>query len=370
MGSYKHLSCEERTMIQLSLEQGCKLRAIARSLHRAPSSISRELRRNGWRAPEPGAKKGPGRPLLAGGYRAPLAQNRASRLAGTAQQPARLDPQGPLWPQVERLLRARHSPEQIAGILGDMNSDTPALRVSHETIYTALYALPRGQLRADLIACLRQARKSRRPRARGEDRRGGIPNMVSIHDRPAEIDERIVPGHWEGDLIKGARNASSVATLVERTSLFVTLGKMENATADAAVISFSTVLNRIDAQRRLSMTYDQGREMAKHEQLCAATGIKVYFADPHSPWQRGRNENTNGLLRQYMPKGTDLSVFTQAELDDIAWEMNTRPRKSLGWKCPAELFMPESFDVRQHHHEIVAMGEAFRAQRAAVALRP
>ncbi|MEX3547876.1 MAG: IS30 family transposase [Burkholderia sp.] len=293
-------------MFQLNLEQGCKLRAMARSLHRAPNSISRELRRNGWRAPEPAAKKGPGSPLLAGSYRAPLAQQRARHLAGTTQ-PARLGPQGPLWATVERLLRERHSPEQIAGILRNMNPDEPTLRASHETIYTALYALPRGH------ACLRQARKSRWARSK-DRRRGKIANLISIHDRPAEIDERIVLGHWEGDLIKGARNASSVATLVERTSLFVTLGKMGNATADAEVTSFSTNLNRIDAQRRLSMTYDQGRERAKHEQISEATGIKVYFADPHSPWQRGRNENTNGLLRQYMPKGTDLAVFSQGGL--------------------------------------------------------
>ncbi|MEX3548158.1 MAG: IS30 family transposase [Burkholderia sp.] len=176
----------------------------------------------------------------------------------------------------------------------------------------------------------------------------------------------------EGDLIKGARNAFSVATLVERTSLFVTPRKMKNATADAAATLFSTNLNRIDAQRRLSMTYDQGREMAKHEQISEATGIKVYFADPHSPWRRGRNENTTGLLSQYMhmPKGTDLAVFSQVALDDIGWKMNTRPRKSLGWKCPAALFMPESFAVRQHHHEIVALDDVLRAQRASVALRP
>ncbi|MEX3606551.1 MAG: IS30 family transposase [Burkholderia sp.] len=170
--------------------------------------------------------------------------------------------------------------------------------------------------------------------------------------------------------MKGAHNASSVATLVERASLFVTLGKMENASVAAAVTSCGMILNRIDVQRRLSMTYDQGREMARHEQLCETTGIKVYFADPHSPWQRGRNENTNGLLRQYMPKGTDLAMFSQAELDDIAWQINTRPRKSLGWTCPAELFMPESGDVRQHHHEIVALGDALRAQPASAALQP
>jgi IS30 family transposase len=236
-----------------------------------------------------------------------------------------------------------------------MHPDEPTLQVSHETIYTALYAMPRGELRAELIACLRQARKSRRPRARGEDRRGTIPNMVSIHMRPPEIDARVIPGHWEGDLIKGARNASAVGTLVERTTLFVALARMDNATADAAVTGFGTVLNRIDAQRRLSLTYDQGREMAQHERLSEMTGVDVYFADPHSPWQRGINENTNGLLRQYFPKGTDLSRFTQAELDAVAWQLNTRPRKSLDFRCPAELFMPESFDVFKHHHQLVAL---------------
>ena len=236
-----------------------------------------------------------------------------------------------------------------------MNPDEPTLQVSHETIYTALYAMPRGALRTELIACLRQARKSRRPRARGEDRRGTIPNMTSIHLRPPEFDARIIPGHWEGDLIKGARNASAVGTLVERTTLFVTLARLDNASAAAAVTGFSTVLNRVAAQRRLSMTYDQGREMAHHARLSELTGVMVYFADPHSPWQRGINENTNGLLRQYFPKGMDLSGFTQAELDAVAWQLNTRPRKTLGWKCPAELFMPESFDFFKHHHQLVAL---------------
>jgi transposase, IS30 family len=352
--NYQQLSSEERTMIQLSLEQGCTLRAIARSVQRAPSTISRELRRNGWSDPATAARKR-GRPLVAGGYRAPLAQQRAELLAGSARTPARLALDGPLWTHVERLLRTAHSPEQIAGILRRMHPDEPRLQVSHETIYTALYAMPRGELRTELIACLRQARKTRRPRARGEDRRGTIPNMTSIHLRPPEVDERVIPGHWEGDLIKGARNASAVGTLVERTTLFVALAKVENASADAAVTGFGLVLNRIDAQRRLSLTYDQGREMARHEQLSAMTGVKVYFADPHSPWQRGINENTNGLLRQYFPKGTDLSQFSQAELDAVAWQMNTRPRKTLGWKCPAEVFMPESFDFFMHHHQLVAL---------------
>jgi IS30 family transposase len=179
--------------------------------------------------------------------------------------------------------------------------------------------------------------------------------MTSIHQRPPEIDERIIPGPWDGDLIKGARHASAVGTRVERTTLFVTLTRVDNASAEAAVTGFSTVLNRVAAQRRLSMTYDQGREMAQHERLSAITGVTVYFADPHSPWQRGINENTNGLLRQYFPKGIDLSSFTQAELDAVAWQLNTRPRKTLGWKCPAELFMPESFDFFKHHHQLVAL---------------
>jgi IS30 family transposase len=352
--NYKQLSCEERTMIQLSLEQGCKLRAIARSLQRAPSSISRELKRNGWIHPATASRKR-GRPPLAGGYRAALAQQRADVVAATPRCPPKLAWDGLLWRHVQRLLRACHSPEQIAGILRRMHPHDPRLQVSHETIYTALYAMPRGQLRTELIACLRQARKSRRPRARGQDRRGVIANMTSIHERPPEIDERVIPGHWEGDLIKGARNASAVGTLVERTTLFVALAKMDNASADAAVTGFGTVLNRIDAQRRLSLTYDQGREMAQHARLTAQTGVKVYFADPHSPWQRGINENTNGLLRQYLPKGIDLTLFSQAELDAIAWQLNTRVRKSLGWKCPAELFMPESFDFFQHHHQLVAL---------------
>ena len=236
-----------------------------------------------------------------------------------------------------------------------MQPDDPTLQVSHETIYTALYAMPRGVLGTEFSACLRQARKSRRPRARGADRRGTIPNMVSIHMRPPEIEDRVMPGHWEGDLIKGARNASAVGTLVERSTLFVALAKMDHATAAAAVTEFETVLHRINAQRRLSLTYDRGREMAQPERLAEMTSIKVYFADPHSPWQRGINENTNGLIRQYFPKRIDLAGFTQIELDAVAWQFSTRTRKSLGWKYPTELFMPDSPDFFQNHHQLVAL---------------
>ncbi|MDQ6983709.1 MAG: IS30 family transposase [Ghiorsea sp.] len=351
---YTHLNNEERSLIQVSLELGQSQADIARSLKRPRSCISRELVRNSWKKPSI-QRRSRGRPAIAGGYRSVDAQQRAMGNVSQARNPKRLIPESKLWDEVIPLLQDFHSPEQISGILKRMYPDDKSMQVSHETIYRAIYAIPRGALRKELIACLRQSRKSRRPRTRGEDRRGSIPNMVSIHDRPLEIEERIIPGHWEGDLIKGARNASSIGTLVERTSLFVTLVKLDSATAKDVEQGFAHVLNRIDAQKRLSMTYDQGREMAWHKLLATETGIKVYFADPHSPWQRGRNENTNGLLRQYLPKGTDLSVCSQQELDEIAWKLNTRPRKSLNFRCPAEIFMPESFDFHKHFAR-VALG--------------
>jgi IS30 family transposase len=192
-----------------------------------------------------------------------------------------------------------------------VHADTPSLQVSHETIYTAIYAMPRGALRTEVIGWLRFGHAKRRPRARGEDRRGRIPDMVSIHDRPPEIEDRLIPGHWEGDLIKGAQNRSAIGTLVERTPLFTVLSRMNDARAESALSGFSHVLNRIEAQGRLSLTYDQGREMAAHHRRTDATGGTVYFADPHSPWQRGINENPNGLLRQDLPQGRDLRGVTQ-----------------------------------------------------------
>ena len=351
---YQQLSIEERTMIQTQLAMGIKPAAIAVGLNRSASTLSRELHRNGWARPQ--ACRGPGRPAVAGGYRAGAAHQRAQACTVTPRVERRLRPGTALWKQVLRYLKAGYSPEQIAGTLALVHSQTPSLQVSHETIYTAIYAMPRGELRTAVIGWLRFGHAKRRPRARGEDRRGKIPDMVSIHDRPPEIEERLVPGHWEGDLIKGAYNRSAVGTLVERTTLFTVLSKMKDASAESALSGFSRVLNRIEAQKRLSMTYDQGREMAEHQRLTEATGVKVYFADPHSPWQRGINENTNGLLRQYLPKGTDLSRYTQAQLDAIAWQLNTRPRKSMGFRCPAELFTPEAFDFKQHHAALFALG--------------
>jgi IS30 family transposase len=210
--------------------------------------------------------------------------------------------------------------------------------VSHETIYTAIYAQPRGELRRQLIACLRHGHSTRMPRTRGTDRRGQIPDMVSIHVRPPEIEDRLLPGHWEGDFIKGANNQSSVGVLVERTSRLVLLAKMEDATAASALAGFSAKLNSIVAPLRQSFTYDQGKEMSRHQELAAATGVNVYFCDPHSPWQRGTCENTNGLLRQYLPKGTDLSVYSQDELDAIADSLNSRPRATHAFHSPFEVF--------------------------------
>ena len=340
---YSHLSLEERTLLQTQLEMGLSPAAIAAGLKRARSTVTREMARNGWLADA--VERGRGRPRKAGGYRARMAQQRAAFLAAKPRTERKLRPGTPLFGQVVGYLRQGLSPEQISRTLGAM---LEPVRLSHETIYTALYAMPRGQLRARVLTLLRRAHMRRRKRSAGHDRRGNIPNMTPIGERPSEVEERLVPGHWEGDLIKGRRNQSQVGTLVERSTLYVALVKLEDGRAETAAHGFAGILQRFDAQMRRSMTYDQGREMARHQDLTASTGVKVYFADPHSPWQRGRNENTNGLLRQYLPKGEDLSRYSQEELDGIAEMLNARPRKSLGWKAPAELFLPKgAFDFQK-----------------------
>jgi IS30 family transposase len=242
------------------------------------------------------------------------------------------------WRVVLTLLEWKWSPQQISGTLKRMWPNDPTRHVSHETIYTAIYAQPRGELRRQLIACLRHGHSTRMSRKRGTDRRGQIPDMVSIHVRPPEVDDRVMPGHWEGDFIKGAGNQSSVGVLVERTSRLVLLAKMEDATAASALAGFTAKLNSITAPLRQSFTYDQGKEMTRHQELSAATGVRVYFCDPHSPWQRGTCENTNGLLRQYLPKGTDLSIYSQDELDAIADSLNSRPRATHAFHSPFEVF--------------------------------
>ncbi|MEM5373438.1 IS30 family transposase, partial [Paraburkholderia azotifigens] len=308
---YQQLQPEERITIASMKQQGLSVRAMARTLGRPTSTVSRELTRNTC-------------PVR--GYASVLAQGISSTRRAAARPPRKLDHQGALSRIVLSLLSWKWSPQQISGTLKRIWPEDPSMHVSHETIYTAIYAQPRGELRRQLIACLRHGHNTRMSRKRGTDRRGQIPDMVSIHVRPPEVDDRLMPGHWEGDFIKGAGNQSSVGVLVERTSRLVLLAKMEDATAASALAGFTAKLNSIAAPLRQSFTYDQGKEMTRHQELSAATGVRVYFCDPHSPWQRGTCENTNGLLRQYLPKGTDLSIYTQIELDAIADSLNSRPR--------------------------------------------
>ena len=322
----RKLTVEDRVVIDLRRKDGWGVRAIARELGRSPSVISTEIGRG--REPD-------------GSYAAGSAQAAAAARRNRSGRRAKLASDSPLFAEVANLLRLQWSPEQIAGRrkrLEDGTEMSSGLRVSHEAIYQAIYAVPRGELRRELLACLRQGKPQRGRRSKDGERRGRICDMTSIHERPAAVEGRLVPGHWEGDLIKGAGNRSSVGTLVERTSRKVVLVKLADAKAETARDGFAAGLLAVPAPLRLTLTYDQGKEMARHKELAALTGLRVYFADPHAPWQRGSNENTNGLLRQYLPKGTDLSVFSQAELDAIATRLNSRPRKTLGFATPDEVF--------------------------------
>ena len=332
--SYRHLSADERETLSLGLAHSHSVRTMARVLGRAPSTVSREVARNATR----------GQP-----YRAWTAQTQAVARAGQPRRPRKLaDPW--LWQYVQAQLAEGCSPEQIAGRLRRAYPDDMRKQLSTETVYAGLYILPRGTLRSELLAALRQARKARRPRARGIDRRGHIPNMTSIAERPANVATRIVPGHWEGDLLKGARNTSAIGTLVERTTRLVLLARMEGTDATSARQGFTKKLRHVPAALRKTLTYDRGKEMAEHEQLAQRLTIQIFFADPHSPWQRGTNENTNGLLRQYLPKGTDLSGYTQRELNAIAHRLNTRPRKCLDFATPLEVY------AQLRHDSPVALG--------------
>jgi IS30 family transposase len=318
---------DERNTIHRRRLEGASLRAIARELERPASTVAREIARN-----EPTTS-----------YDAGAAERRYHRHRSRGRR--KLAPGTALWHGVVMDLYRGWPPEQIAGWRRRRHPDEPAQRVSHETIYLALYALPRGELRTALLAQLRPGHKVRRPRSRGQDRRGGLKNMTSIHDRPAEVADRTVPGHWEGDLIKGAGNRSAVGTLVERTSRYVILARMDGTGADAALEAFTRKFRRIPAEVRKTLTYDQGKEMARHAELARRVSIKVYFADPHSPWQRPSNENANGLIREYLPKGMDLSGVSQAQLNTIARRLDDRPRKVLGFTTPAEVFQQHILNV-------------------------
>lgn len=322
---YRQLDYQDRQTIAIAREQGLSIRAIARMLKRSASTISREISRNSGGA----------------SYSCHFAQQRVARRRRHSRGAPKLMIGNVLFESVRALLQLHWSPQQVAGHLAKLHPHEAALRVSHESIYNVIYAQPRGELRRELIACLRLARTKRWPRSRGEDRRGQIADLLSIHVRPPAIEDRQFPGHWEGDLIKGSGNLSAVGTLVERSTRLLMLVKLPHpnpATAAHVLEAFTDKLNGIAQPLRKTLTYDRGKEMAHHVQLTANTGMAVYFCDPHSPWQRGTNENTNGLVRQFLPKGTDLSSYSQEQLDGIADLMNGRPRKTLGWHSPLEVY--------------------------------
>lgn len=327
---YEQLTPEERAVIMTMRAQGHSMRGIAQLLRRAPSSISRELARN--------AAAGSGICSARSVYDARSAGRRARRLRFKQRRSYKLHPDGVLFGVVRYFLHERWSPRQIAGTLALMWPNDPALRVSHESIYNCIYARAKGELRRELIACLRRAQSKRMPRSRGTDRRGQLPEVLSIHMRPPEASDRAFPGHWEGDLIKGVGNRSAVGVLVERSSRLVMLAKMRDCTAASALEAFTAKLQSVAVPMRRTLTKTQGKEMARHAELAQATGIRVYFCDPHSPWQRGTCENINGLIRQYLPKGTDLSVYSQEELDAIADQLNNRPRAVHGFYPPIAVY--------------------------------
>jgi IS30 family transposase len=367
------LSFAEREEIALLTAQRCGVRVIARRLGRSPSTISRELRRNAatrggkleyrasiaqWKADR--AVRRPKTAKLAGNHR--LRQYVHDRLAGTIRHPDGTQVPGPevRWigrrhgRRQDRRWATAWSPEQIARRLPIDFPDDETMRISHEAIYQALYVQGRGALRRELAACLRTGRALRVPRARTRGRgKNFVTPDVMISERPAEAEDRAVPGHWEGDLIVGL-NSSAIGTLVERSTRFTMLlhlppmqghgggARAKNGPAlaghgaQAVRDAIASTITTLPDQLRRSLTWDQGAEMAQHAQIRIDTGLAIYFCDPHSPWQRGSNENTNGLLRQYFPKGTDLSRHSAQDLDAVAAALNSRPRKTLDWKTPAE----------------------------------
>lgn len=322
MPTYHHLSPIEREEISRGLAQGLSLRAIATPLGRSPSSLSREIRRNEGLS----------------GYRAYSAGRRAWRRTLIPRQQPFTALRPALWELAQDLLRLQWSPEQISSWLRETYDDA-AMHVSHETIYAALYVLPRGTLRKELLFHLRQRHRQRRKRGKLlHDRRGQIPDLVSIHDRPADVEGREIAGHWEGDMLLGKSGTGALGTLVERKTRYVMLCKLSKCSATEAWRKMARRFEALPEKLRLSMTYDRGQEMRNHAKLTTAAKVKVYFCDPQSPWQRGTNENTNGLLRQYFPKGIDMRKVTTKDLRFVEERLNGRPRKVLRWLTPHEVF--------------------------------
>jgi transposase, IS30 family len=319
--SGRFLQAWEREEIAVGLALGLPYRQIAARLAagRSASTVSREVRRNSVR----------------GTYRGHLAQRNAEERS-RRPKPAKLAVNEELRRWVGGKLKKNWSPEQVSAALKRQFPGRPEMRVSPETIYQSIYVQGRGALRRELARHLRTGRAVRQPRRKDGERRGKLPGMVLLSDRPAEAADRAVPGHWEGDLIDGKGGKSHIGTLVERSTRFTMLVPLPGKSAEVFAAALTPVIAGLPDALRRSLTWDQGKEMALHAQIAVAADCKIYFADPHSPWQRGSNENTNGLLRQYFPKGSDLSVHSPQHLQAVADELNERPRKTLGWKTPAE----------------------------------
>lgn len=319
MPSPQRLSLAEREEIRAGVVAGKSFTAIAAELGRSVSTVSREVGSNGGRAQ----------------YRAWQAHCRAEQQARRPKT-FKLDRQ-PLVEVVTAWLEELWSPREIAGRLRLEFPHDPMMQVSHETIYQSLFVQGRGELRRELARCLRSGRAQRRPRPKVATGQGKIPDMVMISERPAEIEDRAVPGHWEGDLIIGKNGKSAIGTLVERSTRYVMLLHLPNGrSAEEVDAAMRAAIATLPGQLVRSITWDQGKEMSDHAKFTVATGVQIYFCEPHSPWQRGSNENTNGLLRQYLPKSTDLSVHTAEDLARIANSLNNRPRETLGFLKPAE----------------------------------
>jgi transposase, IS30 family len=340
--SCRHLSLIDREAIFTGLVAGLCYAAIGRLIGRPTSTVTRELDANRLipsrpRAVPLGQRAGSRGPIpIRPNYSPREAQQRfEARLARPKESKLAAIPR--LHEQVVARLKIHHSPEQISRRLVEDFPDDPEMRVSHETIYRALYVQGRGALKRELTRHLRTGRTLRKPQRRPDRRLSRIPNMINISERPPEIEDRAVPGHWEGDLITGTENKTAIGTLVERATGFVLLLHLPDDHGAAAVQkAMIEAMSLLPDTLRRTLTWDQGIEMANHAQIAAATDLDIYFCDPHSPWQRGSNENTNGLLRQYFPKSTDLSFWGPGFLDQVATEINNRPRKRLAWKTPAE----------------------------------